>query len=100
MEIALQSSVALSKENIKVRVISFPSWELFEKQNIEYQKEILGNKTLFGIEAGVSNGWEKFILNKNFLGMKSFGASGPYKNLYEHFGLTSTNLIKLIKNNI
>ena len=100
VEIALQSSVELLKEKIKARVISFPSWELFEKQNSEYQKEIIENKILFGIEAGVKNGWEKFILDKNFVGMESFGASGPYKNLYEHFGLTTINLTSLIKKNI
>ena len=48
----------------------------------------------------MKNGWEKFILDKNFVGMKSFGASGPYKNLYEHFGLTTINLTNLIKKNI
>jgi transketolase len=100
VEIAVQSSNILLKEKINVRIISFPSWELFTKQSIEYQKNILGHKPLFGIEAGTINGWEKYIPTNNFLGMDSFGASGPYKKLYEHFGLTSENLINLIKNNI
>ena len=100
VEIAVQTSNILLKEKINIRVISFPSWELFTKQNIEYQKSILGNKPLFGIEAGTINGWEKYIPTNNFLGMDSFGASGPHKKLYEHFGLTSENLINLIKNNI
>ncbi len=100
VEIAVQSSNILLKEKINVRIISFPSWELFTKQSIEYQNKILGNKPLFGIEAGVINGWEKYMPTKNFLGMSKFGSSGPYKKLYEHFDLTSTNLINLIKNNI
>jgi len=100
VEIAVQSSNTLLKEKINVRVISFPSWELFTKQSIEYQKKILGNQPLFGIEAGIINGWEKYLPTKNFIGMRSFGASGPYKKLYKHFGLTSENLINLIKNNI
>ena len=100
VEIAVQSSNALLKEKINVRVISFPSWEFFSKQSIEYQKKILGDLPLFGIEAGIINGWEKYLPTKNFIGMRSFGASGAYKKLYEHFGLTSENLINLIKNNI
>ena len=100
VEIAVQSSYNLLKEKINVRVISFPSWELFTKQSIEYQKKILGNQPLFGIEAGIINGWEKYLPANNFIGMRSFGASGPYKKLYKHFGLTSENLINLIKNNI
>ena len=40
------------------------------------------------------------VPEKNFIGMKSFGASGPYKELYKHFGISSNNLIKMIKNNI
>ena len=70
------------------------------KPNIEYQKKILGDLPLFGIEAGIINGWEKYVPTKNFIGMSSYGASGPYKKLYKHFGLNSENLINLIKNNI
>ena len=77
-----------------------PSWEIFDKQNQEYKNSLLGNKPIFAIEAGVINGWEKYILSENFIGMKSFGASGPYKKLYEHFGITSEELIKLIMKGI
>ena len=60
---------------------------------------LLGNKPIFGIEAGVINGWEKYINKKNFVGMSSFGESGPYKELFEHFNITDQNLIeKIIKN--
>ena len=100
VEIAVDASKKLSEENLNIRVISFPSWELFSKQSNLYKKKILGHKPRFAIEAGVVNGWENFVLSQNFLGMKSFGASGPYKKLYEHFGITSENLIKMIKKNI
>ena len=90
----------LANENINLRVVSFPSWELFSKQSDTYKQKIFGNKPKFAIEAGIVNGWEKFVPSKNFLGMKSFGMSGPYKKLYQHFGITAHNLIKLIKNNI
>ena len=90
----------MQNENIYLRVISFPSWKLFSLQPDSYKQKILGNKPRFAIEAGIVNGWENFVSSKNFLGMKSFGASGPYKKLYEYFGITTSNLIKMIKNNI
>ena len=90
----------LVKDKIYVRVISFPSWELFAKQSDTYKKKILGTKPRFAIEAGIVNGWENFIPPQNFLGMKSFGASGPYKELFKYFGITTKNLIKMLKNNI
>ena len=77
-----------------------PSFELFEKQTTKYKKQILGSKLCFGIEAGVINGWEKYVNQKNFIGMKSFGASAPYKDLYKFFGITADNLVKTIKKNI
>ena len=100
VEIAVNAAKQLVNENINLRVISFPSWELFSMQSDSYKQKILGNKPRFAIEAGVINGWEKFVPSQNFLGMKSFGASRPYKKLYEYFGITTDNLIKMIKNNI
>ena len=100
VEIAVKTSKSFLKENINIRIISFPSWELFSKQSKDYQNNILGNKPRFAIEAGVINGWEKYIPSENFLGMNTFGASGPHQNLFEHFGLTDSNLSKLIKNNL
>lgn len=100
VEIAYEASKKLSIENINVRVISFPSWEIFNKKSDKDQKKLLGEKPIFAVEAGVINGWEKFINSDNFIGMKSFGASGPHKELYKHFGITSAELIKLIKNKV
>tara|TARA_Y100000590_G_C15746845_1_gene1022443 strand:- start:8087 stop:10120 length:2034 start_codon:yes stop_codon:yes gene_type:complete len=100
VEIAIKASTHLEKENIKVRVISIPCFEIFNSQSKEYKKQILGSKTCFGIEAGVINGWEKYVDEEKFIGMETFGASGPYKELYEHFQISSEHLIKKIKNNI
>ena len=97
VEIALEASKKLKELNVNLRVISFPSMELFEKQNENYKKEIIGSKPCFAIEAGVVNGWEKYIKYENFIGMKSFGASGPYKDVYKHFGITADNIVKNIK---
>ena len=99
VEIACAASNKLKKNaNLSIRVVSIPSFELFEKNDLNYKKEILGNKTIFGIEAGVINGWEKYLDTKNFIGMSTFGESGPYKELYSHFKISDENLIeKIIK---
>ena len=97
VEIACRVSKKLKEErDLKIKVVSIPSFELFEKNQEKYKKELLGNKPVFGIEAGVINGWEKYINSKNFVGMSSFGESGPYKNLFEYFNITDQNLIEKI----
>ena len=100
VEIAYNASLLLLQENIKVRVVTLPSWEIFDKKTTKEKTKILGDKILFAIEAGVINGWEKYVQSENFVGMKTFGASGPYKELYEYFDITKENLIKLIKKRI
>ena len=97
VEIAVEASNKLEEKNMKLRVISFPSIELFENQDENYKKEIIGKKPLFAVEAGVINGWEKYINHKNFIGMSSFGASGPYKDVYKHFGITSDDICEKIQ---
>ena len=71
--------------------------ELFEKQEEDYKKNILGNKPRFVVEAGVINGWGKYIDIENFIGMKSFGKSGPYKDVYKYFGITAEQIYKKIQ---
>ncbi|MDC6448328.1 transketolase [Alphaproteobacteria bacterium] len=97
VEIAIEASKKLEEDKINARVISLPSMELFEKQDEEYKKSIIGNKPCFAVEAGVINGWEKYIKYENFIGMKSFGASGPYKDVYKHFGITADKIYQKIK---
>ena len=97
VEIASDASKLLLKENIKLRVVSIPCWEIFDQQKSEFKNKILGNKSIYAIEAGIINGWEKYVPQENFIGMKSFGSSGPYKKLYKHFNITSDNLINLVK---
>ena len=100
VEIALEASKLLEKININLRVISFPSMELFELQDENYKKELIGNKPCFAVEAGIINGWEKYIKHENYIGMNSFGASGPYKDVYKHFGITADHIFEKIKLNL
>jgi len=68
-----------------------PCWELFDAQTETYRENILGPGTVkVAIEAAVSFGWERYIGHEGrFIGMTSFGASAPYKDLYKHFGITA-----------
>jgi len=101
VEIAFSASTMLKQsDNLNVRVVSMASFELFENNNEHYKNNIMGSKPIFGIEAGVVNGWEKYVHDKNFIGMTSFGESGPYKELYDHFKITDKNLAKKIKDNL
>ena len=74
-----------------------PSWELFEKKNIEYKNKILGPiQKRIAIEAASTFGWTNYVKsNKYIIGINSFGASAPHKDLYRNFGLTANKLVNL-----
>ena len=102
VEIALEVSKLLEKNKINSRVISVPCIDLFEKQTSTYRKKIIGESAInVSIEAGSELAWEK-LCPKNMLsiGMNSFGASAPYKKLYEHFGITPQKIFKKIINKL
>ena len=77
-------------KGVEAAVVSMPSWELFAEQPEAYQKAVIGNSPVkIAVEAGIRQGWDHFIGSDGiFVGMSSFGASGPYKELYKHFGIT------------
>ncbi|MEM9104350.1 MAG: transketolase [Pseudomonadota bacterium] len=91
VEIALETAQKLGRAGHSTRVVSVPSFELFEEQSEEYKQAILGDSAVkIAIEAGVRQGWDRFIGNDGiFIGMNSFGASAPYTDLYNHFGITA-----------
>jgi transketolase len=90
VEIALKAKELLAAKGIAARIVSVPGITLFEKQSADYQAAVIGKaKIKVGIETGVRQGWDYLIGNDGiFVGMKSFGASGPYKELYAYFGIT------------
>jgi transketolase len=67
-----------------------PCWALFEEQPETYRDSVLGPGTVkVAVEAGVQQGWDRYIGPKGkFIGMHGFGSSGPYKDVYKHFGIT------------
>ncbi|MGA7675082.1 MAG: transketolase [Rhizomicrobium sp.] len=90
VELAFKARDLLAAENIAARIVSMPCWELFEQQSETYRETVLGPGTVkVGIEAAVRFGWDRYIGSTGaFVGMHSFGASGPYKDVYKHFGIT------------
>lgn len=87
----------LAAEGIDVRVVSFPSWELFEKQDQAYCESVLPKsiQARLAVEAGVRQGWERYA--SAFICMDSFGASAPAKILFEKFGFTVENVVAKAK---
>lgn len=99
VEIALEAKATLDHKGIATRVVSVPCFELFEEQDQDYKSALMGKETIrVGVEAAVRMGWDRFIGHDGvFIGMSSFGASAPYKQVYEHFGITSAAIISAIE---
>ena len=89
----------LEEEEIGVRVVSAPCFELFERQPLDYQEMLIGETDLrVAVEAGVRQGWDRFIGTDGlFVGMQGFGASAPDKALYHHFGITAEAVAAAVK---
>ena len=95
VSLAMEARAKLAEDGIGARVVSMPCWELFEEQPDDYKKKILGPGTVkVAIEAAAREGWDRYIGSDlvgqggAFVGMTSFGASGPYKDVYNKFGIT------------
>jgi transketolase len=96
--IAVEAQKQLTERGISARVVSVPSMELFAKQSDAYRAEILGEaKARVAVEAGIEMSWNKLLGDKGrFVGMNSFGASGPIDKLYEHFGITPNAVVEAV----
>ncbi|MBN1302866.1 MAG: transketolase [Anaerolineales bacterium] len=96
VSLVLEAGKQLAAEGVKVRVISFPSWELFEKQDQAYRDSVLPSsvKARVAVEAGVGQGWERYTGDLGALiTQESYGASAPAKVLFEKYGFTVENVI-------
>jgi len=95
VHIALDAAKLLGDKGIGARVVSLPSWELFDSQPVDYRNQVLppNISTRISIEAGVPLGWEHYVgLEGIAIELSHFGASAPSKVIYEKFGLTSQRL--------
>lgn len=96
VHIALQAYESLSGRGINARVVSMPSWELFEKQDDEYRASVLPPhiRARVSIEAASPIGWHRYVGSEGeVIGINRFGASAPYKTIYEKLGLTAENVV-------
>ncbi|MSR18124.1 MAG: transketolase [Phycisphaerales bacterium] len=101
-EVALcvDAQTALAKEGIQARVVSMPCWEAFDQQSGEYHEQVLPRsiRARVGVEAGSTFGWERYCGNEGgLIGMRSFGASAPIKDLMSHFGFSSAAVVAKAK---
>ena len=100
VKLAMEAEVKLAEEGIKAQVVSMPCWELFEKQTQEYKDSVIppSVKARVGVEAGVEQGWRKYIGDNGiFIGMSGFGISAPQDLCYKHFGITTEKVIEAAK---
>ncbi len=90
----------LQKENINARVVSMPSWELFRMQDQSYRNEVLppGIKARLAVEAAGLQGWCEWVGDMGqVIGISTFGTSAPYKEIYQHYGITVENIVNIAK---
>jgi transketolase len=96
VSLCVEAYEQLTAEGIKARVVSMPSWELFEQQSQEYRDSVLppGVKARVSVEQASTFGWARFTgLDGERLGMKTFGASAPLKELQKKFGFTADRVV-------
>ena len=92
VHIALEAGQALESEGIAARVVSMPSWEVFDEQPKEYRDSVLPPtlRARVSVEAGTTKGWERYVgLDGASVGMSGYGASAPAAVLYENFDITA-----------
>jgi transketolase len=105
VSLAVEAANKLKTEGIAARVVSMPCWKLFEQQPVEYRRKVLGPGTVkVAIEAAAREGWDRYIGSEllsgeagAFIGMHTFGASGPYKDVYAKFGITADAAVAAAK---
>jgi len=98
--LATQAADVLSGEGVKVRVVSMPSSDVFDRQPLEYRQSVLPNavRKRVAIEAGVTDFWRKYVgLDGDVVGIDTFGASAPAEALFPHFGFTVEHVVAAVK---
>ncbi|MBV8684587.1 MAG: transketolase, partial [Caulobacteraceae bacterium] len=93
VEIAMAAADRLATDGVRAAVVSMPCWERFEAQTPAYRSEVLGSAPRVAVEAAARLGWDRWIGERGvFVGMESFGASGPAAQVYAHFGITAESV--------
>jgi transketolase len=96
--IAMAARDALAAQGIAVAVVSLPCWEAFAAQDAAWREEVLGGAPRIGIEAAGGFGWERWLGPDGvFIGMQGYGASAPFEELYQHFGITPEAIVATVR---
>jgi transketolase len=97
--LAVKTADLLRNESIRARVVSAPCLDLFDRQSVDYQNEVLGDRSkVVAIEAGRSDGWYKYVNHDALvIGIDTFGHSAPYEQIAEHLGFTPEKVAARIK---
>ncbi|MCC2663805.1 MAG: tkt [Geminicoccaceae bacterium] len=104
--LATGSEVALARDartrlqayGVGCALVSMPCFELFDQQDLAYRKEVLGTGLRVAVEAASPFGWTRYVRSEDdVVGMRSFGASGAYEELYKHFGITAERIVDLVR---
>ena len=100
VEIAMEALDQLKAEGVSAAVVSMPCLDKFEEQSQDYRDQVTQPDTpVVVIEAAIEQSWGKYLgRNGKFIGMSTFGASAPANELYEHFGITTQNVVNAAKN--
>ncbi|RPI13336.1 MAG: transketolase [Lysobacterales bacterium] len=97
--LAVDAAKALGERGLRVRVVSMPCTDLFDRQPQAYRDDVLPpGVPRVAIEAGVRDGWWRYVGDRGaVVGMETFGASAPAKKLFEHFGFTRDNVVRIVE---
>jgi transketolase len=100
VHVALDAGKRLAAENVNVRVLSMPSWEIFDKQPSDYRESVLPSsiRARVAVEAGIRVGWEHYVgLDGAVVGLDRFGASAPGEVLFKKFGIDADHVVAAAK---
>ena len=96
MWVALEARERLASDGVNVRVVSMPSWELFEQQDDAYRAETLPDRErTISVEAGISLGWDRYAATQ--VAIDRFGASAPGTEVLERLGMNAENIVEQVK---
>jgi transketolase len=100
VSLCVDAAEKLNATGIKARVVSMPSWELFERQDASYKESVFpaSLSARVSVEMASTFGWERYVgLKGKMIGMRSFGASAPLKDLLKKFGIQVDNVVAAAK---
>jgi transketolase len=103
VQLCVSAYEQLKAEGIKARVVSMPSWEIFEHQDEAYRESVIPTivRARVAVEQAAKFGWQRYTTNNDqIIGMKTFGASAPLKELTKKFGFTIENVVATAKREI